>query len=211
MLPLWSPVLPPNDSPHIPQYCSVSSNFPSANKWKKRKKSTAAWRMLVQMSDADVTNGYIIWSYKYRTMSTSCNDKTAHEIFQYMFNIQGNFWFELLINFLVGWNASYYRGAIVYAFFFSKKKTYITAFTLAILINRLSFPYFFYKALHFIRKMKCTTLRTEALSCAVWSCHCYNLWGKPPCRFLKSIRNAQVHCSAIHYLWNTKHAELGHI
>lgn len=118
MLPLWSPVLPPNDSPHIPQYCSVSSNFPSANKGKKRKKSTAAWRMLVQMSDAGVKNGYTLWSYKYKTMSTSCNDKTAHRIFQYMFDIQGNFWFELLISFLLGWNASYYREAIVYTFFF---------------------------------------------------------------------------------------------
>lgn len=152
MLPLWSPVLPPNDSPHIPQYCSVSSNFPSANKGKKRKKSTAAWRMLVQMSDADVTNGYTLWSYKYKTMSTSCNDKTAHRIFQYMFDIQGNFWFELLINFLLGWNASYYREAIVYTFFFFIflffsffiYLIYVTAFTWTILINRLSFPYFFF-------------------------------------------------------------------
>lgn len=90
---------------------------------------------------------------------------------------------------------------------------YVTAFTWTILINRLSFPYFFffYKALYFVRKMKCTTLRTEALSCAEWSCHCYNIRGKSPCRSLKSIRSAQVHSPAIHYLWNAKHADLGHV
>lgn len=70
--------------------------------------------MLVQMSDADVINGYSLWSYKYKIMSTSCNDKTAHETFQYMFNSQGNFWFELPINFLLGWNYFSYRGTIVY-------------------------------------------------------------------------------------------------
>lgn len=69
--------------------------------------------MLVQMSDADVINGYSLWSYKYKIMSTSCNDKTAHEIFQNMFNSQGNFWFELPINFLLGWNYFSYRGTIV--------------------------------------------------------------------------------------------------
>lgn len=89
-------------------------------KKKKVKKSTAAWQMLVQMSDADVTNGYSLWSYKYKIMSTSCNDKTAHEILQYMFNIQGNFWFALLIIFLLGWNDSSYRGAIVYGLVFFK-------------------------------------------------------------------------------------------
>lgn len=84
-------------------------------KKEKGKKSTAAWQMLVQMSDAYVINGYSLWSYKYKIMSTSCNDKTAHEIFQCMFNSQGNFWFELPINFLLGWNDFSYRRTIVYA------------------------------------------------------------------------------------------------
>lgn len=86
-------------------------------KKKGEKKSAAAWQMPVQMSN-DVTNGYSLWSYKYKIMSTSCNDKTACEIFQYMFNIQGNFWFELPINFLLGWNYSSYRGVIVYGLAF---------------------------------------------------------------------------------------------
>jgi len=73
--------------------------FQPTGEKKKEKNSTAAWQMLVQMSNADVTNGYSLWSHKYKIMSTSCNDKTAHEIFQYMFNIQGNFWFELPITF----------------------------------------------------------------------------------------------------------------
>lgn len=88
------------------------------------------------MSDADVTNGYSLRSYKYKIMSTSCNDKIAREIFQYMFNIQGNFWFELPINFLLGSLALlterplFMGGGFGGGFQFS-----VTACTLAVLID----------------------------------------------------------------------------
>lgn len=161
MLPLWSLFLPPNDSLHIPLYCSFSYSFPSANrgqggrrKKRKRKKSTAAWQMLVQMSDADVINGYSLWSYKYKIMSTTCNDKTAHEIFQYMLTVRAIsglnyqsifYWVEII--FLTEEPLFMWLG------FFQIS---VTVFTLVILINVLWFPYFL-KTSHFIRKIKAFT------------------------------------------------------